>query len=314
MEGNHGIPYKSFMAVDGLLHVKTLGKHGMRLGLCVTPEQRDKILKASHDGTLAGHIGTRRTLSRIEEKYYRHQRKQHVVSYVRVLCQARKLPRREPQEIIKVEPPFLAGMHGIDILDPFPATVGGNKNIIVGVDYLTKWAESHAIPTATAKDAVEFFLKDIMLRHGAPERVATVCGKCFMSVFILVYKTIWMVGRSEKLLHRWHVPYVVLRMTPALICEVKRPRARRTELVHVVRRKRFARESSGEEKEERKVVWKKASKVVGATEEEPARELTQQPEGVTSKERRRPKDKRAEIAGHGEHPRDMETRPIGVRR
>lgn len=39
-------------------------------------------------------------------------------------------------EIIKVERPF--EQVGMDILGPFPTTAGGNRNIIVAVDYLTK--------------------------------------------------------------------------------------------------------------------------------------------------------------------------------
>ncbi len=73
---------------------------------------------------------------------------------------------------------------GIDVLGPFPTSGGGMKNIIVAVDYLTKWAETRALPSATAKDAADFFVRDIVLRHGTPENVVTDCRKCFMSAFM----------------------------------------------------------------------------------------------------------------------------------
>ena len=35
----------------------------------------------------------------------------------------------------------------VDILGPLePSTDRGNRNVLVVVDYLTKWAEAHAIP------------------------------------------------------------------------------------------------------------------------------------------------------------------------
>jgi adenosylcobinamide amidohydrolase len=57
----------------------------------------------------------------------------------------------------------------------FPASAAGNVNVIVAVDYFTKWAEARAIKTATARDAAEFFVEEIALRHGAPESVVTDC-------------------------------------------------------------------------------------------------------------------------------------------
>jgi hypothetical protein len=84
-------------------------------------------------------------------------------------------------EVIHVERPF--EKVGIDVLGPFPATTGGNVNVIVAVDYLTKWAETKALRSATARDAAEFFVEDIVLRHGAPESVVTDCGKCFVAEF-----------------------------------------------------------------------------------------------------------------------------------
>lgn len=54
------------------------------------------------------------------------------------------------------------------IIGPFPATGARNKNIIVAVDYLSKWVDTRAISTAAAKDAAELVMKDIILCHGSP--------------------------------------------------------------------------------------------------------------------------------------------------
>lgn len=111
-------------------------------------------------------------------------------------------PPVEPQghmEIIRVERPF--EKVGMDILGPFPVSVGGKKNIIVAVDYLTKWAETSAVPTATARDAAEFFVEKIVLRHGAQEGVITDCGNCFVAEFTKE------VMRLMEVDHRTTTPY-----------------------------------------------------------------------------------------------------------
>lgn len=65
-----------------------------------------------------------------------------------------------------------------------------------------------------------------------------------------MYKPIRKIGRSEKLLLRWHGPYVVQRRTSALNYEVKGHRARKTELVYVGKMKKLAGGTRGEGEEE----------------------------------------------------------------
>ncbi len=58
---------------------------------------------------------------------------------------------------------------GMDILGPFPVFKLSNIYIVVVVDYVTKWAEAVALPTDGAKQVADFFIQEILLRHGAPE-------------------------------------------------------------------------------------------------------------------------------------------------
>ena len=89
----------------------------------------------------------------------------------------------------------------IYVLGPFPITTGGNVNIIEAVDYLTKWAETRAMRIATAREAAEFFIEDIVLRHGAPESVVSDCGKCFIPDFTKE------IMRLMEVDHRTTAPY-----------------------------------------------------------------------------------------------------------
>lgn len=60
---------------------------------------------------------------------------------------------------------------GMDLLGPFPASYTGNRQIIVAIDYLTKWAEARALPTGEAKDVAGFVVDNILLRYGAPTQI-----------------------------------------------------------------------------------------------------------------------------------------------
>ena len=53
---------------------------------------------------------------------------------------------------------------GIDFIGPFPPS-GGNKYILVAVDYVSKWVEAQALPTNDARVVVKF-LKKLFCRYG----------------------------------------------------------------------------------------------------------------------------------------------------
>nr|GEU73007.1 reverse transcriptase domain-containing protein [Tanacetum cinerariifolium] len=82
------------------------------------------ILKACHYGPTGGH---------------------HGLNYTAKKGQGKILQRDEmPQNSIQVCEIF--DVWGIDFMGPFPSS-GGNKYILVAVDYLSKWVEAKAIPT-----------------------------------------------------------------------------------------------------------------------------------------------------------------------
>ncbi|KAM7301261.1 DDE-type integrase/transposase/recombinase [Ixodes scapularis] len=53
--------------------------------------------------------------------------------------------------------------------------------IIVATDYLTRYAETKALPSGTAVEVAKFFIESIVLRHGAPEVLITDRGSSFMA-------------------------------------------------------------------------------------------------------------------------------------
>ncbi|KZR99377.1 Uncharacterized protein APZ42_004776, partial [Daphnia magna] len=143
-----------------------------------------RILQAYHDDVVSGHLGINRTLHKICNRFFWPKMALDITRHVQscVHCQSRKGVPDKPAgllQCIKVERPFQKV--GIDLLGPFPLSTQGNKMIIVAVDYLTKWVELKAMPTGKADDVAEFFVNQILLRHGTPEQIITDREKCFTS-------------------------------------------------------------------------------------------------------------------------------------
>ncbi len=55
----------------------------------------------------------------------------------------------------------------INFMGPFPSS-RGNKYILVGVDYVSKWVKAIATPTNYARVVTKFLKKNIFTRFGTP--------------------------------------------------------------------------------------------------------------------------------------------------
>ena len=77
--------------------------------------------------------------------------------------------------IIEIE---LFDVWGIDFMGPFPSSYG-NKYILVGVDYVSKWVEAIALPTNDAKVVTKFLRKNIFARFGVPRAIISDGGSHF---------------------------------------------------------------------------------------------------------------------------------------
>jgi len=62
---------------------------------------------------------------------------------------------------------------GIDILGPFPITVGQFKFIVVVIEYFTKWIEVEPLTTITTEKMVKFIWKSIICRFGVPKELVS---------------------------------------------------------------------------------------------------------------------------------------------
>lgn len=184
----------SFCLRDGVLYRKNFSPTGKSHLLVVPEVLRREILQACHDEATSGHLGYTRTLARIKQNYYWPRLAEEVKHYVRTCleCQRRKAPPTKPAGLLHPVPvpetPF--AQIGIDLLGPFPLSDSGNRWVIVATDYLTRYAETKAIPSGTAAEAARFFIENIVLRHGAPAIIITDKGAAFTAELLRIVLTL----------------------------------------------------------------------------------------------------------------------------
>ena len=129
----------------------------------------EAVLYLIHNHPIGVHFGTDKMFDKIKSQYFWPQIFEYIQNYVKTCdsCQKRgKYRQRGPLNPIKVETPF--NKIGIDFVGPLPVTTQGNKYIIVAMDYMTKYPEAKAVPSANAQQTANFIYEDIICRHGCP--------------------------------------------------------------------------------------------------------------------------------------------------
>ncbi|UYV78619.1 hypothetical protein LAZ67_16002183, partial [Cordylochernes scorpioides] len=179
---------KSFIKINDTLHKKNNDPMGREWLLVVPRHLRPEILRNLHDSPTSGHLGFTKTYDRIRKKFYWPGMYRNVRKYVAHCpdCQRRKRQPQLPPGLLQPIPVPIAAFEkvGMDLLGRFPTSMCGNRWIIVCTDYLTKLAITKALPTSESVEVATFFIKDVILMHGAPREVITDRGRNFTSSMI----------------------------------------------------------------------------------------------------------------------------------
>ncbi|GFU90926.1 retrovirus-related Pol polyprotein from transposon 412 [Trichonephila clavipes] len=107
------------------------------------------VLKELHGSPTGGHFGVMKTLQKVRERFYWNNVRSDVGKCCRTCdpCASRKGPRKRTRGRLKlynVGAPFERIVFGI--LGPLSRLSDGNNNILVVMDYFTKWPEAYPIP------------------------------------------------------------------------------------------------------------------------------------------------------------------------
>ena len=183
---NLWLSWSQLSIIDGLLYKQhdTNSKLTGRLQLVVPAKLRDHILRANHTSLMSGHLGIKKTLSRIQRSFYWHNMKESVRLFLAncVVCGARKRPTSKPKAPLgeyNVGSPM--DRVALDIMGPFPTSNKGNRYVLVVGDTFTKWVEAYGIPDQSARTVADVVVHEFISRFGTPLELHSDQGKTFES-------------------------------------------------------------------------------------------------------------------------------------
>jgi transposase InsO family protein len=178
--------WKQLRLIDKVLYKSWESDNGQdsKLLIVLPYALRDFVLQQLHDGPIGGHLGTKRTLERIREKYFWSNMRKDIELYCKSCIKCSKRKNAFP----KVKGPLGTIQAGypneriaMDILGPLPQTNHGNKYILVVMDYFSKYVECFSIPNQEAFTVANVLVTNFFLRFGVPMSIHTDQGSNFES-------------------------------------------------------------------------------------------------------------------------------------
>ena len=129
--------------------------------------KRHLVLEYSHDIKASGHLGVKKTLSKVRQGYYWPGLQNGVRSYIAgcETCSKRKgsIPSKSaPMQTVRSGYPM--ERIAVDILGEFPVTERGNKYVLVVGDCFTKWTECFVMSNREAEAVPKLIVNEVNSR------------------------------------------------------------------------------------------------------------------------------------------------------
>ncbi|XP_041793622.1 uncharacterized protein zgc:113436 [Chelmon rostratus] len=163
---------QKFIIDDGKLYYVGPKKDEKR-EVVIEAERKRQIFLDCHFNEFGHHLGQKKTVHRIQSKYYWLGIIKDVVDWIKVCdtCQHTERNKNLARTVrpIKVDAPW--DIVGIDIIGPFPETQQGNTSVILLIDYFSKWPEAFPVQKTDALSVARCISKCIY-RFGAPKTIA----------------------------------------------------------------------------------------------------------------------------------------------
>ncbi|KAG0738833.1 hypothetical protein G6F62_009276 [Rhizopus arrhizus] len=144
---------------------------------------REVLIKLHEENHFSG-----RGLHRLAQQHYIYDRLSTTCNELArecPTCQMRARPvykRSNLASPIKTpSKPFF--MVGCDAVGPLEVTSQGNRYLLTGIDYLTRWPIAQAVPNINETTTCEFYYTQIVFLYGVPNYILTDRGSNFCSVY-----------------------------------------------------------------------------------------------------------------------------------
>jgi len=149
---------------------------------------RPTILQQLHN--CAGHLGMKKTLGKLRERYYWPGYEADTEAWVRECkeCQQRNYPIPTPQAPLHtIEAAYPFQKLSMDIMGPLPKTSQGHKYILVVTDLFSKWTEAFPLATTDSETIARVLVDEVICRYGVPttlhsDQAPNLCGQIVSSL------------------------------------------------------------------------------------------------------------------------------------
>ena len=173
-----GILYKIFTSTGPK-------KQDASASLVVPQNMKAALLKLHHDDKMGGHTGAQRMISLMRYKYYWIGMMRDIKEYVTTClsCNASKPANRSIRPPLIIRQPAPAPFHTviIDTIGPFPRTKNQNVHLVVVTDQYSRYCIAWPTPDISGKSIARKFYEKVVCIHGAPKRILSDNGSCFIS-------------------------------------------------------------------------------------------------------------------------------------
>ena len=175
----------AFAIVDDVLYYVEPQFHRLRLAVAKVLQQQ--LMTKTHAGAFSGHFAAQGMYRKLAMQYWWKGMYTDIYHHCRncLTCAsfgggARR--HHPPLQPLPVGAPF--ERVGIDIME-MPQTCEGNRDVLVIVDYLTKWTEAFPMQDQSSETIVRLFVDNVICRHGVPNQLLSDRGTNLLSDLIL---------------------------------------------------------------------------------------------------------------------------------
>ena len=149
----------------------------------VPRHKRAEFLRFAHDHPTQGHVGYKKTLLNIVNKYWWPEFEKDVLIKTTTcdVCQKFKNRPTLKSELHPFEPVSVKGRICIDLIGPLPVSDDGNKWIVVITNAASKYVCAFAMPDKVSETVTRNLLVNYLLVYGFPYEVFSDQGSEFIS-------------------------------------------------------------------------------------------------------------------------------------
>jgi hypothetical protein len=171
---------RPYIIIEGELY-----KHGVCSPLlkCLSRTEGIELMKEIHAGLCGSHIGSRPLLGKVfRQSFYWPKAASDAAELVQKCenCQKCARDQKQPSSLTQlIQPTWPLQRWGLDLLGPLPPAQGNLKNVVVAVEYFSKWIEAKHLATITSVTVQKFFWQNIVCRFSVPKAITMDNGTQF---------------------------------------------------------------------------------------------------------------------------------------